>query len=443
MMGARVHGTLPGAEVASYSVDSRTIAPGALFFALRGPANDGHDFVEAAFAKGAVAAVVEHEMKVAGPQLIVDDSLAALQRLACAARRLWGTKPGRVVIGVTGSAGKTTTKDAIAAAIAAVRPTDKTAGNYNNHVGVPLSVLHLKEEAEVAVLEIGMNHAGEIRDLARIVRPDIGVVTNVGTAHIENFDSIEGIAGAKRELIESLPPAGTAILNADDPRVAAFSAIHPGRTITYGLGEKASIRAESVQLGVDGATFSVAGAGEFHCPLPGRSGILAALAALACGRALGLDLAVLKEPIARLMPGKMRFERLTHEGMTVWNDCYNSNPEAAKMMLELLAQTPAHNRIAVLGEMLELGPWSRELHSEVGRYAVQSGISALVGIHGGALFMVEAARDAGLDVQAASYFDEPGEAGRFVKQIARRGDALLFKGSRGTRVELALQEFLK
>src|SRR6185295_7203507 len=233
----------PDAMVTGWSVDSRTLQPGDLFFALRGPVNDGHAHVAEVFEKGAVAAVVEESVG-GGPVLRVEDSLRALQQLAGWGRREWRGD----VVAVTGSAGKTTTKDVIAEMLATEMATAKNQGNLNNHVGLPLSLLRLEEKARVAVLEMGMNHAGEIRDLAEIARPDVGVVTNVGYAHIENFDSIEDIAAAKRELVEALGDGGTAVLNADDERVAAFAAAHRGRTVLYGQSPDAQVRGEDVEF---------------------------------------------------------------------------------------------------------------------------------------------------------------------------------------------------
>ncbi len=248
---------LPDAMITGWSVDSRTVEPGDLFFALRGAVNDGHAHVAEVFAKGAVAAVVEETLGVGGSLLRVDDTLRALQQLAAWARREWRGD----VVAVTGSAGKTTTKDVIAEMLATEIATAKTQGNLNNHVGLPLSLLRLDESARVAVLELGMNHAGEIRDLAAIARPDVGVVTNVGYAHIENFDSVEGIAAAKRELVEALGDRGTAVLNADDARVAAFGEAHKGRTILYGQSAAAQVRAEDVEYaradGTPGVRFRV------------------------------------------------------------------------------------------------------------------------------------------------------------------------------------------
>ncbi len=427
----------------SYSTDTRTLQPGALFFALLGPTHDGHDHVAAAFERGALAAVVAHPVDHPGAQLVVDDTLVALQYLARAARERWGQDSSRRVVGITGSAGKTTTKEAIAALLSTAFHVGKTSGNFNNHIGVPLSILNVPEGASVAVLEIGMNHPGEIRDLAGIARPHIGVVTNVGTAHIESFDSIEGIALSKRELIDALPADGIAILNADDERVRRFAETHPGRSISYGTREESEVRATEIAWRADGCEFTLQGVGRFQCPLPARGGLMTALAALATAHAFGLNLEELKDAVAALEPPKMRLQRIERNGMVIWDDCYNSNPEAACMMLDLLAVTPAVRRIAVLGEMRELGTWAEELHREVGRHAVQCEVSVLVGIRGAARHLVDAARGAGLPAGGAYFFEEPQAAGQFLKTVARPGDSILFKGSRGTRVELALEEFLR
>ncbi len=432
-----------GQDCEGVSTDTRTLPAGAAFVALKGPNHDGHDHVRAAFEQGARAAVVEREVEGAGPQEVVADALAWLQATARRERERWG---GRVV-GITGSAGKTTTKDAVAAALETRYRTGKTQGNYNNHIGVPLTILNLAEGSEFAVVEIGMNHAGEVGELARIAQPQIGVVTNVGTAHIEHLGSVEAIAAAKAELLEALPDDGTAVLNADDERVRAMGRAFEGRKVWFGASkvfpsEAAHVRAERIEYLKEGSRFEVADVGSFFCPLPARGGLMAALAALAVGRALEMDLKELRETIAGLEPPRMRLTRLERNGMVIWDDCYNSNPEAACMMLDLLAGTPAERRIAVLGEMLELGRWSEDLHREVGRYAARSGVTVLVGIRGAARQLVDAGLDAGLSPGAAHFFNEPGDAGRFVKGLAQEGDALLFKGSRGTKVELALEAFL-
>jgi len=435
VMDAR--GTPRPLKVRSWSVDTRTQNSGDVFFALRGPNFDGHNFVTAALEKGAAAAVVEKTTGAAG-ELVVSDTLAALQRLSAWARGKWG---GRV-IGVTGSAGKTTTKDAIAHLLAAKFAVGKTIGNLNNHVGVPLSILRLPDEARVAVLEMGMNHAGEIRVLAAIARPDIGVVTNVGYAHMESFDSIEGIARAKAELIEGLPGDGVAVLNADDPRVLRMREAYAGRAVTFGFSESADVRACAVEYGGSGSRFRALGV-DFETGQVGHHAVMNLLAAIAVARVCGIPAEELTGPVRTFHVGKMRGERIEHNGIVIWNDCYNSNPEAARSMLDVLRQTPAKRRIGVLGEMLELGSAADELHREVGRYATQLGIDFLIGVQGHAHAMIDAAVGAGLPESAAIFFEQASEAGELVREMARAGDAILFKGSRGVAVERAMEGLLR
>jgi UDP-N-acetylmuramoyl-tripeptide--D-alanyl-D-alanine ligase len=422
--------------VTGWSVDTRTLQPGDAFFALRGPNTDGNAYIEQALQRGAAAVISER--KAEGPVLVVPDSLRALQQLAAWVRSRWTGD----VIGVTGSAGKTSSKDVIAALLSTEIPTGKTIGNFNNHVGLPLSILKLPEEARVAVLEIGMNHAGEIRELAKIANPSIAVVTNVGYAHIEAFESIEAIAAAKRELVEALPHDGVAVLNADDPRVAAFRETHPGRTITYGLNESADVHAEAVEYLAEGSRFRV-GATTFETVLTGRHGIHNILAGIAVAGLYGISASRLPDAVRSLAPSPMRGERIRQDGILILNDCYNSNPDAARAMIDVLRDIPGRRRIAVLGEMLELGRWSEPLHRGVGSYVAESGINVLVGIRGAARQMVDEAVKAGLKSGAAFFFEDPGEAGNQLRQMVREGDVILFKGSRGTRVERALEGLLR
>jgi UDP-N-acetylmuramoyl-tripeptide--D-alanyl-D-alanine ligase len=435
--------SVSSAQVTGWSVDSRTVAPGDLFFALRGPNHDGNAYVADALRKGAVAAIVDEQDNVGEsdaplqPLLAVPDSLAALQRIASWARNQWGGE----VVAITGSAGKTSTKDVIAEMLSVKMPAGKTVGNFNNHVGVPLSILRLPAKAQVAVLEIGMNHAGEIRELSAIARPRIGVVTNVGHAHMEAFDSIEGVAAAKRELIEALPPDGIAVLNADDPLVAKFRNVHRGRTITFGLTEGADMRGEQVEYIADGIRFQVNGV-RFESRLLGRHSVLNLLAGLAVAGIYGIPPEDLTVVVSGLSAGSMRGQRFLHNDILILNDCYNSNPDAARAMIDVLRETPAKRRIAVLGEMLELGRWAESLHRDVGTYVANCGIDVLVGIRGEARHLVDAAREAGQAVDAAFFFPDSTAAGDRLRQIARPGDVILFKGSRGTHVERALERFL-
>ncbi len=429
-VGADTHP--PPLAVAGWSVDTRTQNPGDVYFALRGPNHDGHNFLSAAIEKGASAVVVERGTGLPS-ELVVPDTERALQDLGAWARQKWGGK----VIGVTGSAGKTTTKDAIAHLLETELPVGKTTGNFNNHVGVPLSLLRLPDGCRAGVIEMGMNHAGEIRRLAAIAKPDIGVVTNVGYAHVEFFDSIEGIAAAKRELIEGLPSDGVAVLNADDPRVARFHEVHPGRSVTFGFSEASDVRAENVEYGVAGSRFRTLGV-DFESPMSGRHAVINLLAAIAVAHVFQIAPERLRPAVAGFNVGNMRGERTLHHGIVIWNDCYNSNPEAAQSMLDVLRETPAARRIAVLGEMLELGSAAEELHRQVGRYAAGRGVDLLIGVHGAARAMVEAAAQAGVEAQ---FFEDPAEAGDRARQVARSGDAILFKGSRGVKVEKALERF--
>jgi UDP-N-acetylmuramoyl-tripeptide--D-alanyl-D-alanine ligase len=421
--------------ISGWSIDSRTIERGDCFFALRGPTHDGHDYVASVLARGASAAIVERECAAQGVQLAVDDTTAALQTLGRGARRNWGG----TVVGVTGSAGKTTTKDTIASLLSTAYPTGRTIGNLNNHLGLPLSILRLPEDSKVAVLEMGMNHEGEIAELAEIAAPQIGVVTNVGWAHAENFaDGLDGIARAKGELIQALPREGTAVLNADDAHTRAMSRLHAGRSVLFGFSNDAEVRAEDVRLTPSGAQFRALGV-EFESPLAGRHGVSNVLAGIAVAHALGIAPEKLRNAVRDLAPGKMRGERSVRNGITIINDCYNANPEAMRSMLELLRDTPATRRIAVLGEMLELGREAETLHRKTGRFAAEQGIHAVIGIRGAGRWMVDEAIAAGLSGGAASFFETPEEAGEYLRHYLKPGDAVLFKGSRGVRVERALE----
>ena len=432
----RASGDIPAIPVAGWSVDTRTQNIGDVYFALRGPNHDGHEYVRVAREKGAAAVVVEVSSGLPG-ELAVGDTLLALQDLARWARRTWGG----TVVGVTGSAGKTTTKDAIAHVLESELPVGRTVGNFNNHVGVPLSILRLPDACKVGVLEMGMNHAGEIRGLAAIAAPDMGVVTNVGYAHVEFFDSIEGVAAAKRELIEGLPRAGVAVLNADDERVLRFREVHPGRSLTFGFSADADVQAEAAEFRADGSQFRVDGI-DYQTGLVGRHAVMNLLAAIAVAREFGISAGDVREAIRGFTVGKMRGERLEHNGILVWNDCYNSNPEAVQSMIDVLAESPAARRIAVLGEMLELGRAAEQLHRQVGKYAAEHGVELLIGVQGAARDLVDAAVEAGLPANAAHFFDDPAPAGEFARQAAGSGDAILFKGSRGVHVERALEKFL-
>ncbi len=423
-----------------YSIDTRTIRPGELFFAVKGERLDGHDYVNSALDKGAAAAVVQeselHRYVDKFRLLAVHDTLVALQTLATAVRKLWG-KP---LVGVTGSAGKTTTKEAIAHVLSARFRVLKSEGNFNNHFGLPLMLLKLEPEHDVAVIEMGMSHAGEIRALAKIARPEIGVVTNVAPVHLEFFDSIAGIARAKYELIESLPANGTAVLNADDEYVSQFGRGFKGKVITYGTSATADVRSENVQTrGADGSEFDVVLAGgreHARLPLVGEHNVLNALAAVAVGLARGLKASEAVDALATLAPPDKRGQVLQLGNITVINDCYNSNPKALHAMVDALAAMKAGRRIVVAGEMLELGPAGEEMHRAAGQHVAEKKIDVLVGVRGLAKAMVEGAQNAGTQ---AEFVATPEEAGEWLAREARDGDVVLLKASRGVKLEKALE----
>ena len=422
-----------------YSIDSRTIGKGDLFFAVKGERFDGHDFVPAALEKGAVAAVIRkdqwHRYSWTERLLSVDDTLTALQTLATAVRKLWD-KP---LIGITGSAGKTTTKEAIAHVLATKFRVLKSEGNFNNHFGLPLMLLKLEPEHDLAVIEMGMSHAGEIRALAKIAQPEIGVVTNVAPVHLEFFDSLAGIARAKYELIESLPSTGTAVLNADDEYVSQFGRDFKGKVIAYGTTPTAEVRAENVHsCGTEGSEFDIvtsSGHGHARLPLVGEHNILNALAAVSVGFAREMTLPDMVAALATLKPADKRGQVLQMGNITVINDCYNSNPKALTAMIDALAAMKGKRRIVVAGEMLELGPAAEEMHREAGKHAAEKGIDMIVGVRGLSQSMVDGAMSAGAN---ARFVATPEEAGEWLSRETRDGDVVLLKASRGVKLEKAL-----
>jgi len=436
------------ATAEGYSIDTRTLRPGELFFAIKGERLDGHDYVEAALAAGAVAAVIESSQlaRYADPSklIAVGDSTLALQHLGAAARRLWGKK----LIAVTGSAGKTTTKECIAHVLAARFHVLKSLGNLNNHFGLPLQLLRLEPQYDIAVIEMGMSHPGEITTLAKIAAPDEGVVTNVGLAHLESFGTQAGIARAKYELIESLPAGGHAFLNADDPYVSQFGRDFHGRVTLFGIEHPADYRAANVELrGVLGSEFDIVAPGfreRAVMPLVGRHNVLNALAAVAVASEHGVSPSDAVARLASLSAGDKRGEvrhvlgALGVSGAILINDCYNSNPQALDSMVEALAQTPAKRRIVIAGEMLELGPAAPELHRECGRKMALNHVDYVVGVRGNGELIAEGAASSGV---AAEFVETPEQAGEWLARNLREGDAVLLKASRGVGLERALAVF--
>jgi len=433
-----------------YSIDSRTVQPGELFIAVKGERFDGHDFVEQALSRGAIAAVVEKGQLArysnSANLLGADDTLVALQTLATAVRKIWG----KTAIGVTGSMGKTTTKEAMAHLLTIKYRVHRTKGNFNNHFGLPLGLLTLEPEYDLAVVEMGMSHPGEISALAHIALPNQAVVTNVAPVHLESFDSIAGVARAKYELIEALPHGGTAVLNADDEYVCQFGRDFKGKVVMFGLKPTACIpadvRAENIEvLGPQGVRFDLVSREmrqPVHSPLLGKHNVYNVLAAAAIAMEHGVTPSEIAATLPSLQPADKRGQVVQLGNITVLYDCYNSSPKALIAAVDTLAGMPGRRRIVVAGEMLELGPTGEQLHRECGRYIAgrQAGrkIDFLLGVRGLAKPLVEAAREAGMK---AEFVATPEEAGEWLAHKAREGDVVLLKASRGVKLEKALEKW--
>ena len=442
----------PLARMAGVSIDSRTLRADELFIAIHGPRHNGHDFVAAALECGALAAVVAraeiapYTEAVLARCLVIEDTFLALQQLGRAQRQAWG---GRLA-GITGSVGKTTTKEILAALLGARFRVLKSEGNLNNEYGLPLTLCRLEETHEAAVLEMGMSRRGELARLAAVARPDVSVVTRVTPAHLEFFSSLEEIALAKRELIEGLNgPQSVAVLNADDPRVAAFAAHAPGRVLTYGIEQPAEFRAEAIEdRGALGCAFQFvapAGRARLDLPLPGRHLISNALAALAAASVWGVGADDAQRVFPQLRPAAMRGELLRFsDGAAVIDDSYNSSPAALAAASAVLAATPGfRRRILAAGEMLELGAASAELHREAGCAAARTGkVDWIFGVQGQAEQIVEGAVAAGHSRAQTRHFASSVEAAVFLEEFLQPGDLLLVKGSRGVKMERIVEALI-
>ena len=452
-VGARPGAGLdPMARVAGVSIDSRTVRAGELFIAIHGPRHDGHDHVASALDRGALAAMVaeahfgRYPDEVRGRCIAVADTFKALKRFATAVREAWGGK----IAGITGSVGKTTTKEILAALLGSRLRILKSEGNFNNEYGLPLTLFRLDETHQAAVLEMGMSRRGELSRLAEIARPDVGVVTRVAPAHLEFFASVDEIALAKRELIEGLNGReSVAVLNADDPLVAAFAPHAPGRVLTYGIANAADFRAEGIEdRGALGSTFVLVESGKrvrLELALAGRHVISNALAALAAASVWGIGAAEAQPVLRDLRAPAMRGELLRlGNGAALINDSYNSSPAALHAMIHVLAATPDYRRrILAAGEMRELGMTSPQLHREAGSFAAKTGkIDWIIGVEGDASQIVEGAVAAGIPKTQAKLFSSSEEAASFLSNFVTAGDLLLVKGSRGVKMERIVDSLL-
>ncbi len=432
-----------GVEFSGVSTDSRSIKSGELFVPLSGERFDGHDFIAQAAGLGAAGALVEKGKDVHQPDMTlieVPDTLRALQDLAHSVRVARMSMP---LVGVTGTNGKTTTKEMLASILSLRGPVLKTDGNLNNHIGVPLTLLKLKDEHWAAVVEMGMSAPGEIARLAAIAVPETGVITNIGPAHLDVLGDLEGVAKAKSELIASLPPEGTAILNADDPHLKALPSQFKGKTVSFGLGSGATVSASDI----------AENAGEvlFRLKLPGVSAVIKlnfigshnvynALAAASAAYALGMTIDEIKEGLSSCRPAKMRMQEEIIDGVRVINDAYNANPASMAAAISALAAMKGGRKFAILGEMLELGQQASRSHFDTGRLAGASGVHMLVLVGEHAPDAAQGAIEAGMPEENIFIAPEPGKAAEIAADFLKAGDAVLVKGSRGSRMELAVEK---
>jgi UDP-N-acetylmuramoyl-tripeptide--D-alanyl-D-alanine ligase len=448
-IGGRLLSGDPARRVERWSIDTRSLQPGDLFVAIRGDRFDGHEFVAAALAAKAAGAVVTAtpawpEAGKAGPAPLliqVADTTRALQDGAREIRRRSGAK----VVAITGSAGKTTTKELTAEFLSANYSVFRNRGNLNNHIGLPLSLLELRSRPDVAVVELGMNHAGEIRTLVGIAEPDVRLWTNVGDAHVGFFASADAIADAKGEILEQARPGDLLVVNADDPRIAARVGTFAGRTLTFGLSDRAHVRASAVShRGLEGMAATVtAPAGTFaiETPLLGTGNLLNLLAAAAVAMDMGVPPAAIADRARTMKAASHRGELLRLPGgITLIDDSYNSSPAALKTSLATVgAATGSARKIAVLGEMLELGSHATALHQECGRAAMTAGLDVLIAVGGDpAQQLAAAARDAGMPATAVVHVATSAEAADIALRRVRPGDLVLVKGSRGIRTDVVV-----
>ena len=443
-MGAVLQSTSGSRVLTGVSTDSRTIKPGELFFALKGDNFDGANYINAAFDKGAAAAVVSAGPtgSYAGPCLIVSDALTGLGDLAACFRKLF-TIP---MVAITGSNGKTTTKEMLAGILEQSKNVLAAKGNFNNLIGLPLTLLRLRQEHQVAVLELGMNIPGEIARLTQIASPDVGLVTNVGPAHIEGLGSLEGVARAKGELFEGLGARASAVVNLDDPLVEKIAESHKGPKVTFGFTDEADIRGKNYRLkGFKGASFELIapqGDAVIELQLLGRHNVRNALAAAAAALVLGASLEDVAAGIAGSAPYPGRLALKTLEGpVYLIDDAYNSNPASSRAALEILADLREDGRtIAVMGDMLELGVISEQEHVKAGLTALEFGIDILAAVGPLSRDSVDAVLNAESDKTKALWFPDTDQAAAWLDKEIKPNDRILIKGSRGMKMENIIRQ---
>jgi UDP-N-acetylmuramoyl-tripeptide--D-alanyl-D-alanine ligase len=444
-MGGTLAGNHRDRAVGGFSIDTRTLQRGDLFFAIRGDRFDGHAFVADAMRAGASGAVVSDPAAVAGtgsdaPLIAVTDTIRGLQTLGNHVRR----ESGATVVAITGSAGKSTTKEIAADFLSPRYRVFRNRGNLNNHIGLPLSLLELRKKPDIGVVEFGMNHQGEISTLVKIAEPEVRVWTNVGPAHLEFFGTVDAIAEAKAEILERAGKDDLLVANADDDRVMRYAATFAGRVQTFAVERPADVRALAVRdLGVDGTAARVRtpiGEAEIHTPLPGTANLANVLAAAAVAIRFDVPLSDIVRLAAVLKAVARRGEVTRIGNVAIVDDSYNSNPKALSCALAMLRTEGRYQRrIAVIGEMLELGEASEDLHRESGRDAAEAGLSELIAVGGAAArALADGAVRAGMPAASVHYVADSGQAADLAVTLVKAGDVVLVKGSRGIRTEVVV-----
>ena len=427
--------------VTGITTDSRRVKRGELFVALKGEKFDGHDFVSNAFQKGAVAAVIQQEKlkefeMVDYPLIVVENTLQALGSIAESHRRQFSLP----IIGITGSNGKTTTKDIVSSVLQQKYKLIKTKDNYNNEIGVPLTLLQITEDTQVAVVEMAMRGLGQIKYLCEIASPNVGIITNIGPVHYELLGSMENIAKAKGELVDALPDHGLAILNGEDIRCRRIAAGFSGKAITYGFSNAHDVWAEKIRQENFSTSFelhSKEAQVDVNLPLPGEHNVLNALAAAAAGIHLGLDLREVACGLNSVQISTMRLEVTAGPGKsTIINDSYNANPVSVKASLTILHNmSKGRKKIAVLGDMLELGELTIAGHQEVGKAVAQYEFDFLITVGSLAAEIAREAVRTGMLQETVYHFEEIEAAARKLSQILTRDALVLIKGSRSMKME--------
>ena len=420
------------ATLADVCTDTRKIQPGSLFVCLRGERFDGHSFASQAAQLGAAALLVDHPVDADVPQLVVTDTGKALLQLAGWYRRRFRLP----VVGLTGSVGKTTTKEFIALVLGAKYNTLKTQGNLNNEIGVPQMLFRIEEHHQAAIIEMGMNHFGEISRLTRAVAPTVGLITNIGVSHIENLGSRAGILQAKLEILEGMAPDAPLIVNMDNDMLRTVK-LGDRPLLTFAIDDQsADFTATDIAEQGSTTTFTVHHSTftqPVTIPTVGIHNVYNALAAMAVGYVTGVNPAAAAAALANYVPAGMRQNLVQVGGVQVIEDCYNASPDSMRAALQTLGKLPVHRRYAVLGAMLELGGYAKEAHTQVGKMAAENGIDGVLAYGADAAYIVEAAKQAGLE--NARLFDTKEALAQSLAQQVQPGDGVLFKGSRGMNLE--------